>query len=114
MRKIFIASAVLFTSLVWQGCLKDKLTQTYSILEPIYKSKDGQNYLVFHEDDPVSTDGQNRWQKGIDDWQNTEHKDDKMYHPPDDLLNFNKDTPTPTGNVQGAEATPTDSPTPTP
>ena len=75
---------------------------------------DTADYIVFHEDDPVSTDGQNRWQKGIDDWQNTEHKDDKMYHPPDDLLNFNKDTPTPTGNVQGAEATPTDSPTPTP
>ncbi|MBU4016291.1 penicillin-binding protein, partial [Patescibacteria group bacterium] len=34
----------------------------------IYRSKDGQNYLVFREDDPVSTDGINHWQKGIDDW----------------------------------------------
>jgi len=81
---------------------------------PIYKSKDGQNYLVFQENDPVSTDGQNRWQKGIDDWLNIDHKDDKLYHPPDDLLKKNSDTPTPTPQVQGAEVTPTDTPTPTP
>jgi len=35
-----MASAVLLTSLIWQSCLKDKLTQTYTILKPIYKSKD--------------------------------------------------------------------------
>jgi len=80
---------------------------------PIYKSKDGQNYLVFHEDDPVSKDGQNRWQKGIDDWINTDHKDDKMYHPPDELVNPHHDA-TPTPAVQGAATTPTDTPTPAP
>lgn len=53
----------------------------------VYRSKDGQNYYVFHEDDPVSTDGTNHWQGGIDNWLNTEHKDDKMYHPPDDVVN---------------------------
>lgn len=76
---------------------------------PVYKSKDGQNYLVFHEDDPVSTDGQNRWQKGIDDWLNTEHKDDKTYHPPGDIAsnNNNGDTPTPT-----PEGNPTATPDP--
>lgn len=78
---------------------------------PVYKSKDGQNYLVFQEDDPVSKDGQNRWQKGIWDWINTDHKDDKMYHPPDELTK-SKENPTP--QVQGAEATPTQTPTPTP
>lgn len=76
----------------------------------IYKSKDGQNYLVFREDDPVSTDGTNRWQKGIDEWLNTEHKDDKMYHPPDDVVNppaNNESTPTP-------QVTEASSPTPSP
>src|SRR5205823_12813359 len=79
---------------------------------PIYKSRDGQNYYVFHEDDPVSTDGVNRWQKGIDDWLNTEHKDDKMYHPPDDLANQKPADATPTPTPQQG-VTPTLTPTPT-
>jgi 1A family penicillin-binding protein len=80
----------------------------------IYRSKDGQNYLVFHEDDPVSTDGINRWQKGIDDWLNTVHKDDKMYHPPDDVLgqsNKADNTPTPNNTAEGGNII-TDTPTP--
>lgn len=87
---------------------------------PIYKSKDGQDYFVFREDDPVSTDGQNRWQKGIDEWIEQFHKDNKMYHPPDELKNPNqepkKDEPTATPQVQGAAISPTPSPTlsPTP
>ena len=80
----------------------------------IYKSKDGQNYLVFHEEDPVSTNGTNYWQKGIGDWLNTEHKDDKMYHPPDDVVNPptqdpNQPTPTPISQLTD---TPTSSPSP--
>jgi membrane peptidoglycan carboxypeptidase len=84
---------------------------------PIYKSKDGQEYIYFHEDDPVSTDGQNRWQKAIDEWVEQNHKDDKMYHPPDELKNP-KDhvdpTATPVPAVSGAAttATPTTIPTP--
>ncbi len=77
----------------------------------IYKSKDGQNYLVFHEEDPVSTDGTNYWQKGISDWLNTEHKDDKMYHPPDDVVNppaQDSNQPTVTPSI----SQPTDTPTP--
>ncbi len=69
----------------------------------IYRSKDGQNYLVFREDDPASPDGINYWQKGIDDWLNTEHKDDKMYHPPDEVVN---------PPAQGSELSPTSSDTP--
>jgi len=57
----------------------------------IYKSKDGQNYYFFREDDPVSTDGINRWQKGIDEWIESAHKDDQMYHPPDEVKNDNGD-----------------------
>ncbi|MBU4017237.1 hypothetical protein KKF69_07240, partial [Patescibacteria group bacterium] len=43
------------------------------------------------------------WQKGIDDWLNTEHKDDKMYHPPDEVVN---------PPAQGSEPSPTSSDTP--
>jgi membrane peptidoglycan carboxypeptidase len=88
---------------------------------PIYKSKDGENYLVFREDDPVSTDGENRWQKGIDEWRNTEHKDNKQYHPPDELLaqeNNSSESPTatqvPTDNASEITSTPSPSKTPTP
>ncbi len=81
---------------------------------PIYKSKDGKNYYVFKEDDPVSTDGQNRWQKGIDEWIKQFHKDEEVYNPPDELKNEHKDgdNPTATPAVQGAETTPTLTPTP--
>lgn len=84
---------------------------------PIYKSKDGQEYFVFQEEDPVSTDGQNRWQKAIDAWIEQFHKDDKMYHPPDEVKNPKQEpkkdepTATPVPAVSGAAITPTPSPT---
>ncbi len=53
---------------------------------PIYQSKNGQNYLVFRESDPVSTDGVNRWQQGIDAWIQQYHANDPMYHPPADVI----------------------------
>lgn len=70
---------------------------------PIYKNKDGQDYIVLQEEDPVSKDGQNRWQKGILEWIEQAHKDDKMYHPPDELKTVSGsvssgETPTPTPN----------------
>lgn len=71
----------------------------------VYRSKDGQNYLVFKEDDPVSTDGQNRWQKGIDEWIAQNHKDNKMYNPPDEVKNEGS-------SVNSAQATAAPSPTP--
>jgi hypothetical protein len=40
MKKRQIAGAAVILSLLFQSCLKDKLTHTYSILEPVYKSKD--------------------------------------------------------------------------
>lgn len=39
MKKNTIATTVLLLAFSLQGCLKDKLTQTYSILVPVYKSK---------------------------------------------------------------------------
>lgn len=81
---------------------------------PIYKSKDGKNYLVIHEDDPVSKDGKNRWQEGIDAWIQQNHAGDELWNPPQELKNWQStdaDTPTPTPQVTD---TPTPTPTPTP
>ena len=39
-------------------------------------------YFVFKVDDPVSADGVNRWQSGIDAWIN--QQSDSRYHPPND------------------------------
>lgn len=67
----------------------------------VYKNKDGKDYVVFKEDDPVSADGQNRWQKGIDEWIEQNHKDDEKWHAPDDVKNSDSGataTPTPTPN----------------
>lgn len=41
---------------------------------------DQKEYYVFKVDDPVSTDGVNRWQEGIDAWLATQP--DPRYHPP--------------------------------
>lgn len=55
-------------------------------------------YFKFVEDDPVSTDGKNRWQEGIDGWVNTQGDKDK-YFPPTDYcrtdgtVSVNFDTP---------------------
>ncbi len=74
---------------------------------PVYKEKDGQQYLVLKEDDPVSSDGQNRWQNAINAWVQQNHKDDKLWNPPAELLGGNQ--PTPAG-----DATPTTDPAFTP
>lgn len=39
-------------------------------------------YFSFKEDDPVSTDGRNRWQEGIDEWINQQSVKD-IYFPPE-------------------------------
>ncbi len=67
-------------------------------VSPFYQEKDGKTYYVVKEDDPVSTDGQNRWQQGIDDWiKRTHSAADYQWYPPADLLNpSGTQTPTPT------------------
>ena len=42
---------------------------------------DSKEYFIFKEDDPVSTDGTNRWQVGIDKWI-SEQSDNSKYYPP--------------------------------
>lgn len=44
---------------------------------------EGKEYFVFKEEDPVSTDGKNRWQDGINEWLATQG--DSRYHPPSDF-----------------------------
>ena len=78
---------------------------------PVYQNKDGKDYLVFHEDDPISTDGVNRWQQGIDAWIQQNHAGDQLWNPPADFIQqatgqapVDTPAPTPTG---GATPTPT-------
>lgn len=64
---------------------------------PVYQSFQGKVYYVVREDDPVSTDGTNRWQQGIDQWiQQTHSAADWQWYPPDDLLKQLGVSPTPT------------------
>lgn len=73
---------------------------------------DVRKFIVFSENDYVSTDGKNRWQEGIDKWINENYKDDSLYHPPSEKsTRVVVDTPTPTPSFS---PTPTLSPTPTP
>ena len=51
----------------------------------VEKTLDGKEYYVFVEFDPVSTDGKNRWQEGIDAWAATQG--DPKYRPPQELKN---------------------------
>ncbi|MCL4375014.1 transglycosylase domain-containing protein [Patescibacteria group bacterium] len=59
-----------------------KLANEVEIKSGNYEEKE---YIVITENDPISTDGKNRWQEGIDAWAR-EQKDDK-YHPPTELSN---------------------------
>lgn len=70
---------------------------------------DVKKFIVLREDDPISTDGKNRWQEGIDQWINDNHKDDSQYHPPTETSTRTiSDEPTPT-----LTPIPTLTPTPT-
>lgn len=69
---------------------------------------DVKKFIVFHEDDPTSGGGKNRWQEGIDQWIQDNHKDDSLYHPPTETSTRTvSDSPTST-------PTPTETITPTP
>ncbi|HXS14695.1 MAG TPA: PBP1A family penicillin-binding protein [Candidatus Saccharimonadales bacterium] len=63
---------------------------------PVYQQFNGKLYYVVRENDPVSTDGVNRWQIGIDNWIHQNHSAaDEAWYPPDDLLKKLNITPTP-------------------
>ena len=56
-----------------------KLANSVEITKGEYDTK---QYIVFVEQDPVSTDGKNRWQQSIDAW--TAAQGDAKFHPPKD------------------------------
>lgn len=65
-------------------------------VSPVYQQKDGKTYYIVREDDPVSTDGVNRWQAGIDSWITQTHSAaDYQWYPPEDLLKQLNISPTP-------------------
>lgn len=55
----------------------NKLANIVEILKGEYETK---QYVIWKEQDPVSGDGKNRWQEGIDAWLNTQG--DSRFHPP--------------------------------
>jgi 1A family penicillin-binding protein len=75
----------------------------------IIKKKDDKIYYWIRESDPVSTDGVNRWQQGIDAWIEQFHKDDSTYHPPSEITGGDNNN-----NNNSQSPTPSPSPTPTP
>jgi 1A family penicillin-binding protein len=64
----------------------NKLANSDEISHGDYDVKD---FIVFQENDPVSTDGTNRWQQGIDSWVNEHYKDDPKYPPPTETSDRN-------------------------
>jgi hypothetical protein len=69
---------------------------------------DTKKFIVFEEADPVSSDGVNRWQQGIDEWiKATYAADHPEYYPPKGATSSNP-------NDAGSSPTPTETPTPTP
>lgn len=56
---------------------QEKLATLNQIARGDYEEKE---YFIFKEEDPVSTDGVNRWQEGINQW--LREQTDPRYHPP--------------------------------
>jgi len=50
-------------------------------VSPFYKRINDKEYVVIKETDPISIDGVNRWQKGIDEW--VKSQADEKYNPPE-------------------------------
>jgi len=63
-----------------------KLASDHEVEENDY---DTGEFVVFEEDDPVSQDGQNRWQEAIDEWvKNTYAADQPQYYPPTEKSDY--------------------------
>lgn len=73
---------------------------------------DSLEVINFTEDDPVSTDGKNRWQEAIDAWVNEHYKDDKKYKRITDKSSY--DYPAAPSDTPALTPIPTMTPTPTP
>lgn len=51
---------------------------------------DEKEFIIISESDPVSTDGKNRWQEGIDQWE--KDQGDSKYHPPTEVSDVSSDS----------------------
>jgi len=65
---------------------QDKLATDIQLAKGEYDEKE---YIVLKEDDPVSTDGQNRWQEGIDAW--IAKQSDPKYHYPSETCDSSEE-----------------------
>ncbi len=103
------APSVIYKQVKVSKADNNKLASDSEIAKEEYDIK---KFVVFSENDPVSTDGKNRWQEGIDEWIEENHKDDSLYHPPTQKSDrVISDSPTPT---QTLTPSPTISISPTP
>lgn len=66
--------------------VSDKLANQIEIASGAFDEKE---FIVLTENDPISTDGKNRWQEGINAWIATEP--DPKYHPPTDVSTERED-----------------------
>ncbi|OGG23663.1 hypothetical protein A3A79_00445 [Candidatus Gottesmanbacteria bacterium RIFCSPLOWO2_01_FULL_43_11b] len=64
----------------------NKLASSVDIAKGEYDAK---SFVVFKEDDPVSTDGKNRWQEAIDAW--VASQSDSKFHPPTEVASGAED-----------------------
>ncbi len=64
-----------------------KLANDIEIKNGNYEEKD---FIVFTENDPVSSDGKNRWQEAINEWLKTQG--DSKYHPPTEISDASADS----------------------
>ncbi len=71
---------------------KNKIASQSEIDNGQYETR---TFIVFKEKDPISGDGKNRWQEGIDAWINDNYKEDPLYHPPSETSTKVISTPTP-------------------
>ena len=63
-----------------------KLANDVEVKQGNYDEKD---FIVFSENDPISTDGKNRWQEGIDAW--VKDQGDSKFHPPSETSDASAD-----------------------
>lgn len=64
-----------------------KLANDLEVKTGNYDQKD---FIVLTENDPVSGDGKNRWQDGINQWIKDNKKDDPLYNPPTEVSDTNQ------------------------
>ena len=90
-----------------------KLASPWEVEHGSYDAKD---YIVLKENDPISNDGKNRWQDGINEWiKKTYAADHPEYYPPTETSDYEETNPTDTPTLTpSAVLTPTETPTPTP